>query len=37
MLMHQGIQEEEDMLITKEGNLITVINVFETRLSSSRS
>lgn len=30
MLMHQGIQEEEDMLITKEGNLITVINVFET-------
>ena len=30
MLMHQSLQEEENMLITKQGNLITVINVFET-------
>jgi heme-degrading monooxygenase HmoA len=30
MLMHQCIQEEEEMLITKEANLLTVINVFET-------
>ena len=32
MLMHQSLREEEDMLITKQGNLLTVINVFETTL-----